>query len=189
MNIICDTSVIINFLNISRLDLLVRYSHTFWITEHVHKEITLDYPAQQQLLQNALENLTIQKTAEGSEELELFINLIKSGQLGSGECSSIAVAAHRGYFLAIDDNKAIKKAELLISPKMIFRTQDILVGMIKEDLLDFEAADQLLQSWATFHRFKLKIPTIKNLFSKDNLLQESSSEWNNGIFPFILSSV
>ncbi len=179
----------INFLKINRLDLLAQYSHTFWVTEHVHKEITLDYPAQRALFQNAIENLAVLKTVEGSEELELFINLIKSGQLGSGECSSIAVAAHRGYFLAIDDNKAIKKAELLISPTMILRTQDILVGMIKEDLLNVETADQILQNWATFHRFKLKIPTIKNLFIDDNLLQETSSERSEGIFPFILSSV
>lgn len=79
--------------------------------------------------------------------------------------------------MRIVDNKAIKKAELLISPKMILRTQDILVGTIKEDLLNFEAADQLLQNWATFHRFRIKTPTIKNLFIEDNLLRESSLQW------------
>lgn len=188
MNIICDTSIIINFLKINRLDLLSEYSHEFWVTDHVHREITMDYPVQQQLFQNAFEDLTIQKTSlEDPQELDIFINLIKNGQLGSGECATIAVAAQRGYFLAIDDNQAIRKAELLIPPKRILRTQDILVGMIKEELLNIETADQLLQNWATFHRFRLKIPTIKELFKKDNILQESSFQWCE--FPLILSSV
>jgi predicted nucleic acid-binding protein len=188
VNIICDTSVIINFLKINRLDLLAEYSHTFWVTDHVHREITIDYPIQQQLFQSAFEKLAIQKTSvEDPEELNIFIELIKNGQLGSGECATIAVAINRGYFLAIDDNQAIKKAELLMSPKRILRTQDILVGMIRENLLSFENADQLLQNWATYHRFKLKIPTIKDLFPEDNLLQEASFQW--GIFPLVLKSV
>jgi predicted nucleic acid-binding protein len=107
--------------------------------------------------------------------------------LGAGECATIAVAVHRGYFLAIDDNPAIKKAELLMLSDKILRIQDIWVGMIRENLLSFEAANQLLLNWATDHRFKLKIPTIKDLFSENNLLQEASFQW--GIFPLVLKSV
>jgi predicted nucleic acid-binding protein len=188
MNIICDTSIIINFLKINRLDLLAEYSHKFWVTDHVDREITNDYPAQQQLFQRAFDKLAIQKTSvEDPQELDLFIELIKNGQLGSGECATIAVAVNRGYFLAIDDNQAIKKAELLMAPTKILRTQDILVRMIRENLLSIESADQLLQNWATYHRFKLKIPTIKDLFSENNLLQEASFQW--GVFPLVLKFV
>ena len=188
MNIICDTSVVINFLKISRVDLLAQHSHTFWITDHVHREITIDYPAQQKLFQSAIENLTLHKiSVEDPQELDLFVNLVKNGQLGSGECATIAVAVCRGYFLAMDDNQAIKKAELLMAPTRILRTQDILVEMIKENLLSVETADQMVQNWATHHRFRLKIPTIKDLFNENNLLQETSFQW--GIFPLVLKSL
>lgn len=188
MNIICDTSVLLNFLKINRLDLLAQYSHAFWVTDHVCREITIDYPAQQKLFQYAFETSVIQKICvDDPQELALFIELIKKRQLGAGECATIAAAVHRGYFLAIDDNQTIKKAELLMSSSKILRTQDILVGMIKENLLSFEAADQLLLNWATYHRFKLKIPTIKDLFSENNLLQEAFFQW--GIFPLVLKSV
>jgi len=188
VNIICDTSVVINFLKINRLDLLAQYSHAFWVTDHVYQEITVDYPVQQLLFQSALESLAIQKiSVEDPQELDLFIDLVKSGQLGAGECATIAVAVHRGYFLAIDDNQAIKKAELLMTPARILRTQDILVRMIRENLLSFETADQMLQNWAIYHRFRLKIPSIKDLFTEDNCLQESSFKWS--IFPLVLKSV
>jgi predicted nucleic acid-binding protein len=45
--LITDTSVLINFLNINRLDLLIAYPGKFLITEHVIEEITIDFPEQQ----------------------------------------------------------------------------------------------------------------------------------------------
>ncbi len=158
------------------------------MTDHVHSEITIEYPAQQQLFQTAFEKVIVQKTSVVHPiELDLFNELMKNRQLGPGECATIAAAVHRDHFLAIDDKQAIAKAELLMSSSKILRTQDILVGMIRENLLSFEAADQLLQNWATYHRFKLKISTIKDLFSENNLLQEESFEW--GVFPLLLKFV
>jgi predicted nucleic acid-binding protein len=179
VNIVCDISIIVNFLKINRLDLLDSCSHTFWVSDHVHQEITIDYPAQQQLFLSTLEKSSIQKIAvEDPQELDLFIELMKNGQLGAGECATIAVAFHRGYFLAIDDRQAIKRAELLMTPARILRTQDIVVEMVNENLLSDESAEELLQDLDTYHRFKLI------LFPEDNLLQETSLQW--GIFPLVL---
>ncbi len=174
MNVICDTSIIVNFLKINRLDLLGSSSHIFWVSDHVHQEITLDYPAQQQLFQIALKKKSIQKiVVKDPQELDLFIKLMKNRLLGAGECAAIAVAAYRGYFLAIDDGQAIKKAALLMTPDRILRTQDIVVEMVNENLLSDDSAD---------HCFKR--PTITKLFPEDNLLQETSLQW--GIFPLVL---
>jgi predicted nucleic acid-binding protein len=182
VNIICDTSIIVNFLKINRLDLLGCSSHTFWVSNHVHQEIKIDYPEEQQLFQSALEQLWIKKiVVKDPQELDLFIKLMKNRQLGAGECAAIAVAVCRGYFLAIDDGHAIKKAAVLMTLDRILRTQDIVVELIDENLL---SDDQLLLNWPAYLCFKR--PTITKLFPEDNLLQETSLQW--GIFPLVLKS-
>ncbi len=182
MNIICDTLIIVHFFN--RLDLLGSCSHTFLVSNHVDQEITLDYPTQQHLFQSALEKLFIRKiTFEYPEELELFIELMKNRRLSISECAAIAIAAFRGYFLAIDNSQATLQAGLWMAPNRILSTKDIVEEMINENLLS--DADQLLLGQATDHRFKLKAPTIE-IFPEDNLLQETSFQW--GIFPLILKS-
>lgn len=186
MNIICDTLIIVNFLKIKRLDLLGRSSHTFWVSDHVHREITINYPAQLKLFQKALKKSAIQKIAvEDPQELDLFIELIKKRRLSASECATLAAAVFRGYFLAVDDSQAILQAELLMASDKILRTQDIVAEMINENLLSNDSADQLLLNWATYLRFKLKSPTIE-IFPEDNLLHEISFQW--GIFPLVLES-
>jgi hypothetical protein len=100
------------------------------------------------------------------EELTLFARLNQSGQLGAGECAAIAVACHRGYYLAIDDNQAIKKTMEIASPPKIFRTQDLILLMIQEQVLEIDEADHLIEIWSTHHRFKLKMTSFRELSSK-----------------------
>lgn len=45
----------------------------------------------------------------------------------------------------------------------ILRTQDLIVGMIQEQVIDLESADTLIPLWAMEHRFKLKIQSFKEL--------------------------
>ena len=67
------------------------------------------------------------------------------------------LAIHNKYCLAIDDNLAIKSA-LAIDPQLsILRTQDLILKMIQEGILNVLEADSILQDWAENHRFKLKI--------------------------------
>lgn len=163
-NTSCDASVLINFLRIDRLDLLEKCTHSFFITDHVQDEISNYYPSQRTCLEDGLHRNILQKAnVESSEEFTLFANLNKSRQLGAGECAAIAVAIHRGYYLAIDDNQAIKKAQGLLSPHCILRTQDLILLMINEQLLALEEADHLIEIWATRHRFKLKIKSFREL--------------------------
>ncbi len=163
-NTSCDASFLINFLKINRIDLLEKCSFSFFITDHVQEEISNYYPAQRSCLEQGMRQYVLQKiNVEFLEEFTLFANLSKSGQLGAGECAAIAVASHRDYFLAIDDNQAIKKALELSSPPPIFRTQDLILLMIKEELLEIEEADHLIELWATQHRFKLKIESFREL--------------------------
>lgn len=161
---ICDTSILINFLRINRMDLFKKCPFSFFITEHVQEEITVLYPNQYNLLEVALSQNMIQKlTISNSLEFEIFTKLIKTGQLGAGECAAIAAASCRDCYLAMDDKQAIKKAKEFISENLILRTQDLVVLMIQEHILEIDEADKLIQIWANEHRFKLKIKSFGEL--------------------------
>src|ERR1043166_6636787 len=109
--LITDTSVLINFLNIDRLDLLLAFPGQFLITEHVVDEITMDFSNQKSRLNLATNNNQLEIiTVDNEQELNLYNALIKEGRLGSGECSAIACAICRKYSLAMEDNHACKQA-------------------------------------------------------------------------------
>lgn len=168
-NTACDTSVLINFLKIERLDLLEKCTHSFFITDHVHDEITNYHHAQRVSLEKGLNQNALQKiNVESPEELRTFVALNSSRQLGAGECASIAIALHRGYYLATDDIQAIKKASELLTSSRIVRTQDLVLLMIEEQLLEIDEADGLIEIWATKHRFKLKIKSFNELVPSES---------------------
>ncbi|MBI5345873.1 MAG: hypothetical protein HZB76_01840 [Chlamydiae bacterium] len=166
--IICDTSVLINFLNIKRVDLFEKSINSFIITDHVYEEITINYPDQLTLLNMALNQKILQKVSINEPKVyEIFEEVIKSARLGSGECSAIAFASNYGYYLAIDDKRATKKASIFLSSLKILRTQDLIVAMIKEHLLEIEEADNLILIWAKDFRFKLKIHSFRELIPNE----------------------
>lgn len=108
--LIIDTSVLINFLNIDRLDLLIAFPGSFIITGHVVEEITKDFPDQKARLNSAIANSQLEVIAvDDEQELQLYNQLIKERRLGAGECSAIACAINRKYSLAMEDSRACKK--------------------------------------------------------------------------------
>jgi predicted nucleic acid-binding protein len=164
--IVSDTSVLINFLKINRLDLLGNCSIHFLVTDHVRGEITNSFPEQIQSFQSGLEQHTLEEiTVAEVSEIEIFSTLMKQGKLGIGECSAIALAIHRKLPLAIDDNVAIKSTRSLAPNLPILRTQDLMVKMIQEGVLNISDADSILQDWAINHCFKMKFRTFKELIT------------------------
>ena len=162
--IVTDTSVLINFLRIERIDLIAGHSHDFLATDHVAAEISDRYPEQQQRFAAALDAGTISVTSVTTpEELQLFGTLFTTGRLGAGECSAVALAVHRGYILAIDDRVAIRHAHRADAALRILSTQDLMVSMIREGLLEIEEADRIKQQWAKRHRFRLKLDSFQSL--------------------------
>lgn len=164
--IISDTSVLINFLKIDRLNLFRNCSLHFLVTDHVRAEITDSFPEQLHRFQSGLQQHTLEEIrVEEATEIETFSALMQQGKLGIGECSAISVAIHRKYSLAIDDNLAIKSTLCLAPHLPILRTQDLMVKMIQEGVLNISEVDSILQDWAKNHRFKLKIKTFKELLT------------------------
>ena len=163
-----DTSVLINFLKIDRMDLVGRYPSRFLATDHVESELVEDYPEQQVRYSTAvaaklLDTCKVTDVAEVS----LFSRLGPGVRLGAGECSAIAVALTRGYAIAIDDNRAIaaalREASVVGANLTVVRTQDIILTLIRASILTIEEADQLKAEWELCHRFRLKGGSFRDL--------------------------
>lgn len=162
--VIADTSVLINFLAINRMDLIKRHSCRFLITDHVSREVTEHYQEQFSRLKDALEQSILEEiSVTHQEEVGTFAKLTAQEILGDGECACIAVALHRGYILATDDKKAIKQAHSCCPTISIITTQDLIVSMIKIGLLDIDEADALKNDWADSYKFQIKIRSFKDL--------------------------
>lgn len=162
--VIADTSVLINFLAVDCMALIKRHSCRFFITDHVHREVTSYYEEQRVRLEIALAQGILEEiVVDDPEEVGLFAQLTQLERFGYGECSCLAVALHRDYALAIDDKKAIKQAYLLRPGLRIITTEDLMVSMITSGLLTVEEADAIKEAWASAHRFRLNIQSFLDL--------------------------
>lgn len=130
--VITDTSVLVNFLCIDRMDLIARHSHRSMITGHVMEEITDHYPEQQARLNAALADGTLEVvTVTGDAALDLFRILSDTCRLGAGESAAIACAIANNYAIAIDDRAAANQARKLKSDLVVLGTQEIMVHLIR----------------------------------------------------------
>lgn len=162
--LITDTSVLINFLNINRLDLLTSFPGKFLITEHVVEEITLDFSDQRNRLNSAITNGELEViTVDSEEELQLYNELIKEKRLGAGECSAIACALVRNYSLAMEDSRACKYTLKLKPSIEILRTQDIIVKLIIDKFITIDEADSIKNNWQMNYRFALKFKSFTEI--------------------------
>lgn len=154
--VITDTSVLINFLVLDRAELLARLpDHRFVVTDHVRAEVTAHYQEQLQRLEEAFAAGTLQEIqVTDLEEVRLFAQLTATG-LGVGECSAVAVAAHRKLSLAIDDKRAIKKVKALRLGLSILSTESLVVSLIQHGVLSIAEADDMKDAWQRDHRFRL----------------------------------
>ena len=162
--VVIDASVLINFLRIDRMDLIADHSHGFVVTDHVAAEISGRYPDQQQRFALAINTGAIsQVSITNPREIAVFGSLSQSRRLGAGECSAIATAVCRQHILAIDDRRATTQARRASQTLQILTTQDLMVSMIGENLLDIPEADSIKDDWAIQHRFRLKIQSFQDI--------------------------
>jgi predicted nucleic acid-binding protein len=165
VDILLDTSVLINFAQIDRIDLLGSHpKYSFFLTDHVRAEVLEHFCEQPAAMDFALETgVLTELTANSGEEIEDFGKLVEMKNLGLGECSAIAVAKHRSLVLAIDDIAARKQAKKLHGNLTMIGTEDIMVSLIREDILSVEEADEIKLCWETEHRFRLTFSSFAEL--------------------------
>jgi predicted nucleic acid-binding protein len=163
--VVADTSVLINLLRIDRMDLIGRYPQRFLATDHVDAEITNHYPDQRARYHSAVASRLLDTcSVVDPAEVELFLRLRAAERLGAGECSALAVAIHRRYPIAINDNRAVKRAVRELGAKLeIVRTVDVMVTLIRAGVLDVRAADDIKELWVQQHRFRIKAVSFGDL--------------------------
>lgn len=167
LGVFLDTSVLINFLVVNRLDLLaVDPNVHYLITDHVRDEITRDYPEQRAQLDDALAAGSIEGTeVRSAKELEVFANLILDGRLGVGECAVIAAASVRGLPLAIDDKKA-RQAALRVCPGIDLRdTVAVMLSLIRGGAISVADADRVKDDWRE-RRFECGFESFQDLIDE-----------------------
>ena len=107
--LVIDTSTLINFLRVDRVDLLAGLaSYRFLVTDHVRHEVTSVYPAQLSVLEFAILAGHLHVLSVDSTEA-VFLEM-KRQNLGDGECAAIAAACSLGVPLVIDDRRARNRA-------------------------------------------------------------------------------
>jgi predicted nucleic acid-binding protein len=163
--VVADTSVLINFLRIDRMDLIGHHPQRFLATDHVDAEITSHYPDQRTRYRTAVASGLLDTcSVVDPDEVELFLRLRPGERLGAGECSALAVAINRKCPIAIDDNRAVKRAVREVGARLeVVKTVDVVVALIQAGVLDMPAADRIKDIWAHHHRFRIKAACFQDL--------------------------
>jgi predicted nucleic acid-binding protein len=161
--VVLDTSVLLNFLRVGRLDLLVELpGHEFLVTDHVRGEVT--DPGHAGTLEEALQGgRLIEVRIDDPAELVVFAQLTALRVLGVGECAALALAVHRGLQIAIDDKAARKKAVALFRFERFVGTVDLVVAAIRGGLIDVQGADEIKRRWQKELKFRLAYESFEEL--------------------------
>jgi len=157
---VLETTVLVNFLKVDRLDLLAQHpKYRFVITDHVRGEITGDYPEQLARLEKGLSENVFEVASVDALD-PTFVALTREGRLGIGECAAIALAKNESLPIAIDDKAARKTAQQPPLGLVLESTETIMIDLIKNGVLDVKAADAIKADWETKHRFTLKFKSF-----------------------------
>lgn len=162
--LVTDTSVLVNFLRIDRMELLGALPCRFIVTDHAAGELTDFYPEQVERYQAALAAGHVEAcTVTDEASLDIFGQLTGTTRLGVGESATIAHAMVTGAGVAIDDRRAINEAQRIADGLVIVRTADLMVRMIEHALITVAQADTIKDDWAANHRFRIPIASFADI--------------------------
>lgn len=161
--VVLDTSVLLKFLRVGRLDLLVELpGHEFLVTDHVRCEIT-DHESSQLLVTAPREKRLREERVDAPDEVAAFGQLTAVRTLGVGECAALAVAVCRRLPIAIDDKAARKKATAMFGFERFVGTADLVVAAIHGGLIDVEGADEVKRRWESELPFRMGFASFADL--------------------------
>lgn len=153
---VIETSTLINFLRIGRVDLLANLSaYRFLVPDNVQAEVLTNYPVQYANLDLALRAGQLQVIPlTDPAEVAVYVAMQKLRVLGDGECAAIALAQVRGLPLAMDDGPARKKTAAHYPTVRLLDTVGLVVEAIRAGLLSVADADAIKADWDKNHKFK-----------------------------------
>ena len=164
---IIETSVLINFLRINRVDLLARHPiYRFVVIDYVRQEVTNRSGDQLIRLETALKAGLLHGDIEPKDvslaELQAYADL-QSIKIGDGERGAIAAAYARGHAIAINDYRALKKLPEAYKSLHLEDTTSLMVTLIRASVLSVDEADAIKADWEANHRFRLTFPSFGDL--------------------------
>ncbi|MEZ4647163.1 MAG: hypothetical protein R3E97_00010 [Candidatus Eisenbacteria bacterium] len=158
-SIVLDANVLINFINVEMDELLFALPHhLFFATNVVRTELIR--PNQAAALEAALRAGSLHElTVPATDPVYAALRV----RLDDGESSAMAAAIAHGFAFATDERAAKKVAARDYATLDVVDTPDLVVEMIRADLLSVTEADAMKHVWETRYRFALRIGSFREL--------------------------
>ena len=154
---IIDSSTLVNFLKIDRTDLLAGHpAYRFIVVDAVQDEVTKHYGDQVARLDAAFAagHLIRDQLPEATDPAELAAYAaMASIKIGVGERAAIAAARARNLPLAMDDERAWKRAGAGLAR---MDTLTLMVALVTAGVIDVASADAVKVDWEQKHKFVKK---------------------------------
>ena len=159
--VIVDTSCLINFLIVDRMDLFGALSgYAFVVPNHVVAEVT-DATERTRLAAAMTAGVVTEIEITDLAEIELYVALRRI--LGDGESACLAVAATRGWVMAADEKGRLRREVYeRLGEASLVNTPGILVSAIQEGILTADGAETL-RAVLVKNRFVMDIPPFVEL--------------------------
>lgn len=163
--IVLDTSVLLNFVKIGRIDLLGQLHTPFVILDQVLDEVRR--PEQRKAVEDAVAAGTLDlQSVRNKTEVSLFAEIQANGRLGAGECAVLAVALSRGWKAGLQDRRAQIEGRRRRKDLAFCQTEDLVLKLIQSGRLTVEEADSFLAEWAARYHFRSKLTSFRTLIDK-----------------------
>ncbi len=154
--LIADASTLLNFLKVRRFDLVQGLGYKVRVVDAVYAEAESEREQLEALIN---EEALCVITLEGEVLTGTVARLLSLG-LGQGEAFSFAAAIEFEGAIAIDDRRAIKRAQTLASRIRIITSPDIVIAGIHANRITIAEADALKEEWAEKYRFRLRFSSF-----------------------------
>ena len=164
--VVADTSVLINFVHVGRLDLLGPASGLRVLVPLEVKAELVD-PVQRAAVDDALAAGALADAGPlAVEELTEYARL--RATLGSGESAALSIAVIRGAIVACDERRAfLRAAETLLGPGRVVNTPGLLLRAIHRGTIEVAAADDM-KAELERRRFKMSFGSFADLLGSDD---------------------
>lgn len=153
-NVACDACILINFLNIRKIEILGKLSqYRFQILDAADAEVLKS--AQRRDLDVAYRQRVVYRADPPCmKEIVVFADLTRS--MGRGEAACLAAAQCRKWMVASDEGGKFKKTAIeRIGCQRIIGTADILLAAIRNESITLSQADEVK---AELERHAFKMP-------------------------------
>lgn len=163
--IVLDTSVLINYAHVDRLDLVAGCYAEARVVEQVQTELQREN--QREALDRALDAgiVTPCSVTDPNDIAEAF-RIVYEERRGRGESFSFVYARAHGCILAIDDKRAVNLF-LRKHPALVTATsKDLMIRAIARKLITVQDADGIKVAWEQECRYKLLFGSFQDHFGQ-----------------------